>query len=218
MRHALMSIMVGAGALVAAAAYAAPPERVGRVAYLEGAVSLQPPGEDDWTQALVNFPVVEGEGLWTGGDGRAELQIGPVAARLDSETELDISELSWGRMRLALAQGSVSIQVKGAPEGGVLVATPSGDVHLEGRGFYRIDVGAPGESDGPPPSEVTVFQGQAEAPGPEGYTPLGPGQAATLYAGYDPQFRAPKMRRSTTGPESASARNGDRRDSTSPKP
>ena len=181
--------ILSATVLTAASALADPPERVGLVAYVEGGVALRPPESEDWTQAFVNFPAAEGEGFWTGDDGRVELRIGGVAARLDSETELDIDALRWDDMRLALAQGSVNIQVRGFPEGGVLVATPAGDVHLEGRGFYRIDVAAPDESGDVPAAEVTVFQGQAEAPSPEGYAPIYPGQAASLYAGYDPQVQ-----------------------------
>ncbi|HEY7852059.1 MAG TPA: DUF6600 domain-containing protein [Caulobacteraceae bacterium] len=183
--------LLGASALVAAtAALADPPERVGRVGYIEGAVSLQPSQSDDWTQAFVNFPVVEGEGLWTGDDGRVEIQVGGVDASLDNQTDLDVAELSYGEMRLALTQGSVTIHVRGNPEGGVIVATPAGDVRLDGRGFFRVDVAAPDEEGGSSPAEVTVFQGQAEAPGPGGYTPVSAGEAATLYPGYDPQFQA----------------------------
>ncbi len=189
MRTMLTLAVVCLASATARAALADPPERVGRVAYVEGGVALQPPGEEDWTDAFVNFPVAEGEGFWTGDQGRAELQIGGVAARLDSETELDVDALRWGDMRLALSQGSANIQVRGSPEGGVLVATPAGDVHLEGRGFYRIDVAAPDDSGAAAPAQVTVFQGQAEAPSPEGYAPIYPGQSATLYAGYDPQMQ-----------------------------
>ena len=189
MRIYLGAVIIGSAALLAGGALADPPERVGRVAYVEGGVAMQPFQSDDWIEAFINFPVAEGEGFWTGQDGRAELQVGGVAARLDSESELDVNTLRWGDMRLALAQGSVNIQVRGSPEGGVLVATPAGDVHLEGRGFYRIDVAAPEPDGDVPAAEVTVFQGQAEAPSPEGYAPIYPGQSATLYAGYDPQFQ-----------------------------
>src|SRR2546423_509596 len=65
---------------------------------------------------------------------------------------------------------------------------PAGDVLLDGRGLYRIDVGAPPEDGSYPPVAVTVFDGRAEAPSPRGLTPVGAGQAAVIYAGYDPMF------------------------------
>ena len=179
----LTSTALGGGAL------ADPPARVGRIAYVEGNVSFQPPEQDEWTSAVANFPVTWGEAFWTGDDGRVELQVGSIAASLDNETQVDIAALRYGEMRLALSQGSVSLRIRGAPVGGVTVSTPAGDIRLPRRGFYRIDVGAPQEDGGYPTTEVTVFQGEADAPGPDGYAPVIAGRAAVLYAGYDPQLQ-----------------------------
>jgi len=175
-------------AAVATAALADPPARVGRIAVTEGEVSFQPPETDEWTPATRNFPVAPGEAFWTGDDGRAELQIGSVDARLDSQTELDVVDVDYGDMRLGLPQGSVDIRLWRSPRRPVVIATPAGDVRLDARGLYRVDVGAPQEG-AYPPVEVTVFDGAAEAPSPEGLTPVQPGQAALLYAGYDPQVQ-----------------------------
>ena len=73
------------------AALADPPGRVGRVSYVEGEVSLQPPQSQDWTDAFVNYPVTTSEAFWTGDHGRLELQMGPVHARLDNDTAMDLS-------------------------------------------------------------------------------------------------------------------------------
>ncbi|MDB5480200.1 MAG: hypothetical protein JWO83_1253, partial [Caulobacteraceae bacterium] len=175
-------------AAVATAALADPPARVGRIAYTEGEVSFQPPQADEWTLATRNFPVAPGEAFWTGDDGRAELQIGSVDARLDSETELDVVDVDYGDTRLGLPQGSLDIRLWTSPRRPVIIATPAGDVRLDARGLYRIDVGAPQDGNYPP-VEVTVFEGAADAPSPEGLTPVQPGQAALVYAGYDPQIQ-----------------------------
>ncbi|MDQ2861493.1 MAG: FecR domain-containing protein, partial [Pseudomonadota bacterium] len=188
-RLLILGLMTTAAAALAGAALADPPGRVGRIAALEGDVSFQPPQQDVWTDASVNFPVTAGEAFWTGDDGRAELEIGGVEARLDNQTEVDVAALSYGAMRLALPQGSLSVQVRGAPRGGVTVSTPAGDVQLPGAGFYRVDVGAPQEDGSYPPVEVTVFAGEAEAPGPQGYTAVEARQAAVLYAGADPELQ-----------------------------
>ncbi len=182
--------LVSVGAVFAGAAVADPPGRVGRISFLQGEVSFQPPEQDFWTDASVNFPVTAGEAFWTGDGGRAELQVGVVNARLDSETELDMVALRYGEMRLALPQGSLNLQLRGDPAGGVTISTPAGDVLLPGHGFYRIDVGAPPDDGSYPPVEITVFQGEAEAPGPTGFTPVGRRQAAVLYAGAEPQLQA----------------------------
>jgi hypothetical protein len=172
---------------LATAALADPPERVGRVSYVEGEVSFQPPREDFWTSATRNFPVATGEAFWTGDAGRAELQVGAVAARLDSETELDVVDVDYGTTRLSLAQGSLDLRLWRAPRGGVSVATPAGDIRLDYAGSYRIDVGAPQEDGSYPPVEVTVFEGSAQAPSPDGPIQVDAGEAAMIYAGYPPQ-------------------------------
>jgi hypothetical protein len=190
MRPTLLVCLLSTTALaaVATAAVADPPARVGRIAYTEGDVSFQPPDAEEWTSATRNFPVAPGEAFWTGDAGRAELQIGSVDARLDSQTELDIVDVDYGDMRLGLPQGSLDIRLWSMPRRPVIIATPAGDVRLDASGLYRIDVGAP--QDGYyPPVEVTVFDGAAEAPAPEGLAPVQPGQAALIYAGYDPQFQ-----------------------------
>ena len=187
----LAVLLAGCGlASLATAAVADPPGRVGRVSDLEGAVSFLPPGDQDWAQALRNFPVTAGEAFWTGDDGRAELQLGGVQARLDYETELDVVALDYGAMRLSVPQGSVDIRLWRVPDGGLTIATPAGDVQLNQPGAYRLDVGAPDESGNYPPVEVTSLEGgQAEAPGAYGFVDVPPGAAAVIYAGYDPDLQ-----------------------------
>lgn len=184
----------GAATLVIAAAIglpaaADPPGRVGRVAYVEGEVSFQAPQSQDWTRADLNFPVASGEAFWTGDRGRTELRIGEVAARLDAETELDITDLRYGVMRLGLPQGSVEFELFAPPAGGVEVTTPAGDVHLDYPGVYRLDVSAPPDDGSYPAVQLTVLRGEAGAPAANGLTPVYEGQAALLYASYNPQFQ-----------------------------
>ncbi|MEO8812540.1 MAG: DUF6600 domain-containing protein [Caulobacteraceae bacterium] len=190
-KHALLVGLV-AGAAVGALAGPAmsdPPGRVGRVAALDGAVSFQPPGADEWSWASRNYPVTDGESFWTGDGGRVELQVGAVDVRADSETEVDVPTLRYGEMRLALPQGSLDIRVWRAPQGGVTVSTPAGDVHFDQAGLYRVDVGAPTDDGSYPVVEVTTLEGEAGAPSPEGLVTVAAGQGAVIYAGYDPELQ-----------------------------
>ena len=59
-----------------------PPGRVARLGYVSGTVSFQPSGEDQWSQALANYPLTTGDRLYTDRDGRAELETGNIAVRL----------------------------------------------------------------------------------------------------------------------------------------
>src|ERR1044072_8933922 len=49
--------------------------RVLRVSLLKGEVSLKRSGEDDWEEARLNAPLVEGDLLATGRDSRLEIQV-----------------------------------------------------------------------------------------------------------------------------------------------
>jgi hypothetical protein len=175
-------------ALLASTALADPPGRVGRVSAVEGDVSFLPPGEQDWTYASRNYPVTEGESFWTGDEGRAQLQVGVMEVSADSDTEVDVLALTYGQTRLSIPQGSINLHLWELPRGGVALATPAGDVLINAPGDYRLDVGAMNDDGSYPPVEITVFQGDASAPAPEGYMDVGDGSAAVIYAGYDPQM------------------------------
>jgi hypothetical protein len=61
---------------LASGAYADPPARVARLAYINGAVSFSPAGEDVWVEAAINRPLITGDRLWVDTGSRAELQVG----------------------------------------------------------------------------------------------------------------------------------------------
>ena len=63
-------------------------ERVGRIADALGTVWVYDDEEGDWTPALRNRPIVSGDRLSTGGDGRVEVRIGSTTLRLAARTEL----------------------------------------------------------------------------------------------------------------------------------
>src|SRR5438105_3118720 len=60
-----------------------PPSRVGRLSYLSGSVSFRPGDVDDWTDATINYPLHNGDHLWTDSDARAEITVGSSAFRLE---------------------------------------------------------------------------------------------------------------------------------------
>src|SRR5579862_2383379 len=65
-----------------------PPTRIARLAYVEGTVSLQPGGTDDWVQAPLNRPLTTGDAVWVDRDSRAELQLDGSQLRLASGTAM----------------------------------------------------------------------------------------------------------------------------------
>ena len=89
-----------------------PPSRVGRIGYMEGSVSFQPAGEPDWVQAVRNRPMTTGDKLWTDKDSRAELQLGAVLIRLNSNTGFSFLNLDDNTVQIQLTSGSVNLRVR----------------------------------------------------------------------------------------------------------
>src|SRR5256884_235022 len=97
-----------------------PPGRVARLSDLQGSVSLQPAGVQDWAAATLNRPLTTGDRLWADQDARAELAIGTqqmvtfagtatvsyASATLGAPDELD----SWSAGRERQRQESASRQ------------------------------------------------------------------------------------------------------------
>jgi hypothetical protein len=188
-RLQLLGLLAGcAASALASAALADPPGRVGRISDVDGEVSFQPPEGDFWTVATRNYPVAPGEAFWTGDSGRVELEVGAIEAWLDSQSELDVVDLDYGETRLSLAQGSMDLRIHRVPRGGVRVETPVGEVRIDYVGLYRIDVGAPQDDGSYPEVELTVFEGEAGAPGPNGLIRVDAGEGALIDAGYAPQI------------------------------
>src|SRR5271169_286083 len=65
-----------------------PPQQAGRLSIVNGTVSLQPAGTQDWAQAYLNYPLGPGDRVFTDEDGRAEFQVGRTYVRLGPNTDV----------------------------------------------------------------------------------------------------------------------------------
>src|SRR5579884_1059747 len=88
-----------------------PPSRVARLRYMNGQVSVQPGGVNDWVAATINRPLTTSDRIWTDKDSRAELQLGNAALRTNSETSLTLSNLTDNTVQLELDQGTLNLRV-----------------------------------------------------------------------------------------------------------
>src|SRR3954471_11240912 len=70
-----------------------PPSRVARLNYLQGQVSFRPGSVEEWTQATLNYPLYNGDHLWSDPGAQTELHIGSSAIRMGGETALAILNL-----------------------------------------------------------------------------------------------------------------------------
>ena len=79
---------------------------------MQGSVSFQPAGEDDWIQADPNRPLTTGDNIWADQNSRGELHIGATSIRLSSETGISFLNLDDRTVQLQLAQGTIEVHLR----------------------------------------------------------------------------------------------------------
>jgi hypothetical protein len=136
-----------------------PPERAARLSYIQGDVSLQPAGEEEWTAAIVNRPLTTGDKLWTDQRARAEIDVGRAAVRLDSGTGFSFLNVDDDTIQMRITAGVVNVSVRDlAGNEHIEIDTPNLALSLLRPGNYRVEVTEDGDS-----SIVRVSEGLAEA-------------------------------------------------------
>src|SRR5262245_31901814 len=103
---------LGAAALLATIVVADPPARVARINYLQGPVSLQRGDLGAWDQAVINYPMVADDSLWTDDHARAELHIGSTALRLADQTSISFLNLNDQVVQIKIDEGMAWIHFK----------------------------------------------------------------------------------------------------------
>src|SRR6266851_2712837 len=161
-----------------------PPSRVGRLSYLSGSVSFRPGDVDDWTDATINYPLHNGDHLWTDNDARAEITVGSSAFRLAPQSAFGFLALDDRAVQVRLSQGSLDVRVRDLDENESLeIDTPSGAVSLLRSGVYRVDVDTTGDT-----TSVTVRRGEAEVTASGSAFPVHSEQTALVVGGNSPTY------------------------------
>jgi len=165
----LFMICAAAAMPQVAASQADPPSRVARLSYVNGQVSFQPAGVDEWVAANANRPLTIGDRLWTDRGARAELHLGNAAVRLSSQTGFSFLNLDDNSVQMQLNQGTIQIRLRELNENEAIeVDTPNLAFSLLRPGVYRLEVSPDGDT-----TTVTVRSGEGEA--------TGGGQAYTIH-------------------------------------
>ena len=111
-------------------------DRVARISYLSGDVTIRRGESADWETAVANLPIVEGDELWTEANGRFEIQF-------NSGTHIRVSENS-------------SLKIVGLKEAGIALSLPQGNLTVRTREFNPdnayVEVDAP---------KTTIYQTSA---------------------------------------------------------
>jgi hypothetical protein len=138
-----------------------PPSRVARLSYVEGQMSFNPEGTDDWVAATLNRPITTGDKLWTDQNSRAELHIGSAAIRLSEQTGFSFLNLDDRMMQIRVTEGTTSIRVRrlGQDEA-IEVDTPNLAFSILRPGRYRINVNEAGDT-----TIINVRDGEGEVTG-----------------------------------------------------
>src|SRR5580704_13128690 len=64
-----------------------PPSRVARLNFMQGSVSFEASGTQEWVDANPSRPLTTGDNLWVDKDSRGEVHVGSLAIRMASETD-----------------------------------------------------------------------------------------------------------------------------------
>ena len=156
MRNLLFTgLLLGVSAL---SAQQDPPSRVARLSFLQGSVSFQAAGQEDWSAAALNYPLTVGDHLWADEQSRAELDLGSAAVRLDDHTALAFLNLDDRVAQMRLSDGSVNITIRQLdPDESYEIDTPNCAISLLRPGVYRIDSDPDRQV-----ASVAVLSGEAE--------------------------------------------------------
>lgn len=135
-----------------------PPTRVGRLAFIDGAVSFHDDRQAGWSQAIVNTPLTSGDALWTEPGAHSEISIAGARVRLDGATQLDMLALEDSQTRLQLAQGRVDVKTFDLDtRQPYQIVTPRGTISLLQPGDYYVEAGSTED-----PTRLGVRSGAAQ--------------------------------------------------------
>ncbi len=176
-RIALLLLFLVATAFAWPAAAQDFPGRVGRLAWTEGTVALYQDADRGWDAAYLNSPLTSRNSVWTEPGARAEVQVGAMALRLDSATQLDIARLDDTAFDASLEQGEMAVRIRHLSGGDLVrVATPQASFLLQAAGRYRLE-SDPDNGE----SRLAVFAGTARLEG--GNVRVGAGQSVVVWGG-----------------------------------
>ena len=118
-----------------------PPPQAGRLSIVNGNVSIQPAGTQDWGQAYLNYPIGPGDRIYTDSDGRAEIEVGRTYVRVGPNSDVTFVDFNSQAVTFGAAQGALHIHTGGLWQGQSLyVQTPSGTSTVTGPADFRVDI------------------------------------------------------------------------------
>jgi hypothetical protein len=159
---------------------------VGRISMIHGEVSTQRGDSGDWSAAVLNQPVVNGDKVSTGAGGRAEVQLDFAnILRLGSNAQATIANFTQKYIQIQLSQGLANYSVFDESEAEPEIDTPNVAVHPAHQNVVlRIEVRPDGDS------IVIVRKGEVQISTPQGIAEVKQGEMATVRgSGADARYK-----------------------------
>jgi hypothetical protein len=130
--------------------------RLARLSYLEGHASFQHDSDVNWSAASINMPLEPGDRIYTGNDGRAEIEFDDGSAfRLAENTDIEILSLRQELIQIRILLGLSTLNVRGKADFEINTSVAAFSAVREG--IYRFDVVENGDTD------AIVRKGELEA-------------------------------------------------------
>ena len=143
---------------LAVAAYPADDDyvRLARLSYIEGHVSLQYSSDVEWSAASINMPLEPGDRIYTGRDGKTEIEFDDGSVyRLAEDTDIEILSLNENLIQLRILTGLSTLTVSSGLD--FEIDTPAAAFSTIRQGTYRFEVTEKGET------AAIVRKGELEA-------------------------------------------------------
>jgi hypothetical protein len=149
---------------------------VGRISMIHGEVSTQRGDSGDWSAAVLNQPVLNGDKISTGAGGRAEVQLDFAnILRLGSSAQANLATFTKDHIQIQLAQGLANYSVFNESEAEPEIDTPNVSIHPAHKDVnLRVEVRPDGDT------IITVRKGEAQISTPKGIAELKEGEMATV--------------------------------------
>jgi hypothetical protein len=143
---------------------------------IHGDVSTQRGDSGDWSAAVLNQPVVNGDKVSTGAGGRAEVQLDYAnLLRLGSSAQVTLANFTKKFVQIQLGQGLANYSVFNESEAEPEIDTPNVSVHPAHQDVVlRIEVRPDGDT------IVIVRKGEAQISTPQGIADIKAGDMATV--------------------------------------
>jgi FecR protein len=149
---------------------------VGRISMIHGDVSTQRGDSGDWSAAVMNQPVLNGDKVSTAAGARAEVQLDFAnILRLGSNAQANIGTFTHDHIQIQLAQGLADFSVFNESEAEPEIDAPNVAVHPAHKDvILRIEVQPDGDT------VVIVRKGEVQISTPKGIAEVKQGEMATV--------------------------------------